>query len=84
MVVVVVEFSREGYKIRQNFCQKNNILKMLYFMNIHSGELSKIGHYFIKESFSKIEVIKRPPLQQCASKLTFLNNNKIKNESFDF
>ena len=38
MVIWVVEFSREGYKIRNIFGQKSISLK--------GGESSKIGHHF--------------------------------------
>jgi hypothetical protein len=49
--IPVVEFSREGYKIRKVFGYKINIPKGNYLLNFENGnssELSKIGHHFRK------------------------------------
>ena len=50
MAILVVEFSREGYKIRKNFWLKVNCsqMKLLKFENWISGKLSKIEHHFRK------------------------------------
>jgi hypothetical protein len=50
MAILVVEFSREGYKIRNIFWLKNNCshVKSLNFDNWCNGEVSKIGHHFRK------------------------------------
>ena len=45
MAIPVVEFSREGYKIRKIFCHRSQI-KLWNFENWSRGELSKIGHHF--------------------------------------
>ena len=50
MAIPVVEFSREGYKIRKVFGSKSTAVKMKLpnFDNWINGELSKIGHRFRK------------------------------------
>ena len=54
MAILVVEFSREGYKIREIFgkiyCSQ---MKLLNFENWSSGEVSKIGHHFRKNNVIK-------------------------------
>ena len=48
MVIRVVKFSREGYKIRKMFALKNEHIqrKLLNFENWCSSELLEIGHHF--------------------------------------
>ena len=48
MAFPVVEFSRQGYKIRKIFGKKINCIQMKLpnFENWSNGELSKIGHHF--------------------------------------
>jgi hypothetical protein len=50
MVIPVVEFSREGYKIRQIFGIKSTVVKWNHwiFENWSSGKLWKIGNHFRK------------------------------------
>ena len=50
MAIPVVEFSREGYKIRKYFGSKSTVVKrkLQKFDNWSNGELSKIGHNFRK------------------------------------
>ena len=56
MVIWVVEFSI--FDKFQRFLAKNQYLqrKLLYFVNWHSLESSKIGHHFRKKSVSKIDL----------------------------
>jgi hypothetical protein len=53
--------SGEEYKIRKVLWLKIKCsqMKLLNFENQSSGELSKIGHHFRKESDLKIDVIKK-------------------------
>ena len=53
IAISVVEFSREGLKIN---CSK---IELLNFDNWSSGELSKIGHQFRKQSDLRNDVIKK-------------------------
>ena len=58
MAIMVVEFSREGYKIRKVFRLKSTAcsqMKLLNFENWSSGELSKIGPHFRKKSYSSMK-----------------------------
>jgi hypothetical protein len=50
MAIMVVELSREGYKIRKVFGLqiKCSQMKLKNFENWSSGELSKIGYHFRK------------------------------------
>ena len=61
MAIPVVEFSREGSKIRKVFWLKINCsqMKLLNFENWSIGELSKIEHHFRKLSDLKIDVINK-------------------------
>jgi len=58
MVVWVVQFLREGYKIRILAKNKHSSKKLSYLVNLHKDDLSKNKHYFREKSASKIEVIK--------------------------
>ena len=48
-------------------------MKLLKFENWSSGQLSKIGHHFKKESDLKIHVIKK-----CDPKFVFFNEKKLR------
>jgi hypothetical protein len=50
MAIPVVEFSRDGYKIRMVFVldKDSSQMKLLNFQNWSSDKLSKIGHHFRK------------------------------------
>ena len=50
------------------------------FENWVSGEVSKIGHHFSKQSDLKIDVINN---KKCARKLIFFNEKKIEKDSDD-
>ena len=60
MAIRVVEFSNGGTKL-ERFLPKNQHTqrKLLNFENWVSGEVSKIGHHFSKQSDLKIDVIKK-------------------------
>ena len=60
MAIRVVEFSNRGTKL-ERFLPKNQHTqkKLLNFENWVSGEVSKIGHHFSKQSDLKIDVIKK-------------------------
>ena len=60
-------------------------MKLLNFENWSSGELSKIGHHFTKESYLKIDVIKNVNNKKCASKYIFFDaKKKNQRDSDDF
>ena len=60
MAIGVVEFTREGYKIRKKLLQINcSQMKLLNFGNLNGGKLSKIGHHFRKYSALEIDGIKK-------------------------
>ena len=60
MAIRIVEFSKGGTKL-ERFLPKNQHTqrKLLNFENWVSGEVSKIGHHFSKQSDLKIDVIKK-------------------------
>ena len=52
--IPVVEFLREGYKMRKVFGYKSTLVKRNYWIlrieNWRSGELSRVGHHYRKKS----------------------------------
>ena len=52
--------------------------KLLNFENWVSGEVSKIGHHFSKQSYSKIDFIKNVNKKKCAPELVFFNEKKMR------
>ena len=51
-------FQMGGTKL-ERFLPKNQLRKLLNFENWVNGEVLKIGHHFSKESYLKIEAIKK-------------------------
>ena len=68
MAIPVVEFSNGGTKL-ERFLPKNQHTqrKFLNFENWVDGEMSKIGHHFSKQSYLKIDFIKKCQYQKICS-----------------
>ena len=64
----------EKFLAKNQHTQKN----LLNFENLNSGQVSKFGHYFRKQSDSKIDVIKNVINKKCPPKFVFFNEKNQK------